>query len=151
MFYKVCLIKSNCAKPRELSRFSRECTDCSFTSFAMSGEKKPLRLSLRRKGCAMEARTAERQKIVSIKIIIEIFEICGAISHKPKTFSIFAMSSKGDGHIDESVWLLSCTGNLVNSKKEQGIRHSLFTLYHCELSSDNRIYGCGVLRGLSVS
>ena len=49
-----------------------------------------------------------------IKIIIEIFEICGAISHKPKTFSTFAMSSKGDGHIDESVWLLSSFGNLVN-------------------------------------
>ena len=46
--------------------------------------------------------------------VCRIIEICGAISHKPKTFSIFAMSSKGDGHIDESVWLLSSFGNLVN-------------------------------------
>ncbi len=34
-------------------------------------------------------------------------EIRGAIPYKSKTFSIFAGSSKGDGHIDESVWLLS--------------------------------------------
>ena len=47
--------------------------------------------------------------------------------HKPKTFSIFVVSSKGDGHIDESVWLLSCTGNLVNSKKGTG--NKAFTLH----------------------
>jgi len=44
-------------------------------------------------------------------------EIRSAIPYKPKTFSIFALSSKDGGHIDESVWLLSLQGNLVNFQK----------------------------------
>lgn len=72
-------------------------------------------------------------------------EICGAIPLKIKTFSIFAMPSEGGGHIDESVWLLSLRGNLVNFQKYEERSSTIIPLYHCMLSSDNYIYGCGVL------